>query len=60
VFYVGDVMDDCRAALDARVSFIGVVAEDNPLGTELASLFRRMGSLAVISSVNELESVLPS
>ena len=60
VFYVGDVMDDCRAALEARVSFIGVVPEDNPLGAELASLFRRMGSLAVIPSVNELESVLPS
>ena len=60
VFYIGDVMDDCRAALDASVSFIGVVAEDNPLGSELASIFRRMGSRAVIPSVNELESVLPS
>lgn len=59
VFYIGDVMDDCRAALEARVSFIGVVAEDNPLGAELAAVFRRLGSHAVIPSVNELESVLP-
>ena len=59
VFYVGDVMDDCRAARAASVLFIGVVAEDNPLRKELEALFQKEGALAVIPSINDLESVLP-
>jgi HAD superfamily phosphatase len=59
VFYIGDVMDDCRAAQAAGVKFIGVVAAENPLKDDLEAIFRREGALAVVSSINELESVLP-
>lgn len=60
VFYVGDVMDDCRAARAAGVEFIGVVGAENPLPAELEAIFRQEGAFAVIPSINELESVLPS
>jgi HAD superfamily phosphatase len=59
VFYVGDVMDDFRAAQAAGVPFIGVVKSGNGLRDELGDWFREQGARAVISDVNELESVLP-
>jgi HAD superfamily phosphatase len=59
VFYIGDVMDDFRAARAAGVSFIGVVKSGNGLRDELGDWFREQGARAVISDVNELESVLP-
>ena len=59
VFYIGDVMDDCRAARAASVPFIGVVHPQNPLRTELEKLFRQEGVRVVISDINELERVLP-
>ena len=58
-FYVGDSTDDCRAAVAAQVAFIGVVDAQNPLRTELESLFRQKGARAVIADVNEFERVLP-
>lgn len=59
VFYIGDVMDDCRAARSAGVPFIGVVSPSNPLREELARRFDQEGAEAVISDVNELERMLP-
>jgi phosphoglycolate phosphatase-like HAD superfamily hydrolase len=59
VFYIGDVMDDFRAAQAAQVPFIGVVKSGNGVRDELGEWFRRQGARAVISDVNELESVLP-
>jgi phosphoglycolate phosphatase-like HAD superfamily hydrolase len=59
VFYVGDVMDDFRAAQAAGVPFIGVVKSGNGLRDELGDWFREQGARAVISDVNVLESVLP-
>lgn len=59
VFYIGDVMDDFRAAQAAGVPFIGVVKPGNGVRDELGEWFRRQGARAVISDVNELESVLP-
>jgi phosphoglycolate phosphatase-like HAD superfamily hydrolase len=59
VFYIGDVMDDFRAAKAAGVPFIGVVKSGNGLRDELGDWFRQQGARAVISDVNELESVLP-
>jgi len=53
--YVGDNIDDGRSAHAARVPFIGVA----PAGGELARLFGAEGARAVITSVNELEPVLP-
>ena len=59
VFYIGDVMDDCRAARAAAVPFIGVVSPENPLREELERLFRQEGARAILSDINELEQVLP-
>lgn len=59
VFYIGDVMDDFRAAQAAGVPFIGVVKSGNGVRDELGEWFRQQGARAVITDVNELESVLP-
>ena len=58
VFYIGDVMDDCRAARAAAVPFIGVVSPENPLRGDLERLFRQEGARAILSDINELEQVL--
>jgi phosphoglycolate phosphatase-like HAD superfamily hydrolase len=58
-YYVGDTMDDCRAAQDAGVPFIGVVGDENPLRDELRRRFYENGAQAVIADINELESVIP-
>ena len=57
-FYIGDVMDDCRAARAAAVPFIGVVSPENPLREELERLFRQEVVRAILSDINELEQVL--
>ncbi len=57
-YYVGDAMDDCRAARAAGVPFIGVVAPQNPLRDQLDRLFRQEGARAVIAAVNDLEPIL--
>ncbi|MFH1497679.1 MAG: HAD-IA family hydrolase [Verrucomicrobiota bacterium] len=59
VFYVGDAVDDCRAARAAGVPFIGIVGPGNPLREELTRLFQQEGAQAIIADVNELEQVLP-
>jgi HAD superfamily phosphatase len=58
-YYIGDTMDDCRAAQSAAVSFIGVAGPDNPLRDDLRASFEKEGSFAVISDLNELERTLP-
>jgi HAD superfamily hydrolase (TIGR01548 family) len=57
-YYVGDTMDDCRASQGAGVPFIGIVGDGNPLQDELRQRFAEAGAQAVISDVNELESVI--
>ncbi|MBI3933102.1 MAG: HAD family hydrolase [Acidobacteria bacterium] len=54
-YYIGDTMDDCRAAQRAAVPFIGVAGPENPLREELRARFQREGAVAVISDLNELE-----
>lgn len=56
--YIGDAIDDARAARAAGVPFIGIAAGDNPLRAELAELFRSEGALVVLESVNQLEACL--
>ena len=52
--YIGDTVDDARAARGAGVRFIGVAGEDR----ELACLLEREGASAVLQSVNQLEKAL--
>jgi HAD superfamily hydrolase (TIGR01548 family) len=59
LYYVGDTVDDSRAAKAAGVPFYGVAAAGNPRREELAALFRADGAAAVLENVNELEEVLP-
>ena len=59
VYYIGDVMDDCRAARAAGVPFIGIVHPQNPLAADLEKLFWQEGARAVVFDINEVERVLP-
>lgn len=54
LFYIGDTVDDARAASAAAVRFIGI-AGGNP---GLASLLKREGAIAVLQSINQVETVL--
>lgn len=56
--FIGDTMDDCRAARAAGVPFIGVVGAETPLREELRAEFRRQGAVAVIENLTELERTL--
>jgi HAD superfamily phosphatase len=53
--YIGDNVDDARCARAAGVRFIGVADPDM---RDLATRLRDEGASAVISDVNEMESVL--
>ncbi len=54
LWYVGDTVDDARAALGAEVPFIGIAAH----GGELAALLRQNGAKAVLQNINELEQAI--
>ena len=58
IVFVGDNVDDCRAALGARVRFIGIASPGTPRHHETRRLFEQLGAGAVLESVNELEDVL--
>ena len=58
-YYIGDTVDDARAAGAARVPFIGIAAPSNPLHPDLVSLFQAEGALAIVDDINCLEEVLP-
>ncbi len=60
LLYVGDSIDDCRAAAAAGVRFVGVAARSLAYRAELAANFLREGGLAVIADVNALEEVVDS
>lgn len=55
---VGDNIDDCKAANGAGVRFVGISDPETPRADETSRLFRELGAVAVIDSVNELERYL--
>lgn len=57
-WYIGDTVDDARAAAAARVPFIGIAARGNPRYDELVALLRAEGAIAVLDDINSLESAL--
>jgi HAD superfamily phosphatase len=58
IWYLGDTVDDARSAQLAGVPFIGVSTPHNPRHAEIAALLRSFGALAVISDINQLESLV--
>jgi HAD superfamily phosphatase len=57
VFYVGDTVDDARAARAAKVPFIGIAGPDNPLFIDLIFLFQAEGAYAMVDDINFLREV---
>lgn len=57
VFYVGDTVDDARAAKAANVPFIGIAAPSNPLYIDLVFLFQAESAYAIVDDINYLEEV---
>ncbi len=58
LWYVGDTIDDARAATAAQVPFIGVIAKTHSHPQELKRLFERERALAIVENINEIEAVL--
>lgn len=56
--YVGDTVDDARAARAARVPFIGIAAPETIARPTLVDLFRQEQAAAIIDDVNELSKAL--
>lgn len=57
-WYIGDTVDDARAAAGAKVPFIGIAARANPRHAVLVQLLRSEGAVAVLDDINSLEAVL--
>jgi len=57
-WYVGDTVDDARAASAAGVPFIGIAARANPRYAELVRLLEVEGAVAVLDDINSMEAVL--
>lgn len=57
-WYIGDTVDDARAAAAAGVPFIGIASPSNPKHKENAALLETEGAIAVLDDINALEAVL--
>lgn len=57
-WYIGDTMDDARAAKEAGVPFIGVGHSRDAGHAVTVELMNKLGAVAIIESINELERVL--
>jgi phosphoglycolate phosphatase-like HAD superfamily hydrolase len=56
--YVGDTLDDARAANAAGIPFIGVAAQSHSRRAELIRLFEEQKAMAILENINEIEDVL--
>jgi len=54
LLYVGDTVDDARAARSANVPFIGIAAPDSPRRDELVSALNAEGAIRILGNVNEI------
>ena len=57
VYYVGDNVDDAKAASAAKVPFIGIAGPANPLYIDLVFLFHEQGAYAIVDDINYLGEV---
>ena len=60
LYYIGDTVDDARAARAARIPFIGVTAPENPSYLDLVFLFQEHGAYAIVDDINYLQEVFQS
>jgi phosphoglycolate phosphatase-like HAD superfamily hydrolase len=58
IWYLGDTVDDARSAQAASVPFIGVSTLHNSRHEEIARTLWELGAFAVLSDINELETLL--
>jgi len=57
MLYVGDTVDDARAAKAASVPFIGICGADSLRHDEIVALLNAEGALAVLEDVNEIGEI---
>ena len=60
MYYIGDTIDDARAARAAGMPFIGIAAPSNPSYLDLVFQFHDEKSYAIIDDINYLEEVFPA
>jgi HAD superfamily phosphatase len=58
LWYVGDTVDDARAASAAQVPFIGIAAREHSRRDDLIRLFRAEKAVAILENINEIEAVV--
>jgi phosphoglycolate phosphatase-like HAD superfamily hydrolase len=58
IWYLGDTVDDARAAQAAGVPFVGVASKDSPRYRELVAVLKHNGAFTVLSDVNELLNLI--
>jgi HAD superfamily hydrolase (TIGR01548 family) len=58
IWYFGDTVDDARSAQSAGVPFVGVSTPHNPRHREIGDLLRGFGAFAVISDINEVDTLI--
>jgi len=58
--YVGDNIDDALAARAADVPFLAILGPDEQRDRAPAAQFRKLGALALLPRVTELEDLLPN
>lgn len=54
LLYIGDTIDDARAAKAANVPFIGVAAPNSPRREELLAALQSVGAVRIAGDINEL------
>jgi HAD superfamily phosphatase len=59
IWYLGDTVDDARAAKGAGVPFIGVAAKNSPRYQELVDVLTQQGAFTVLGDINELLHLFP-
>lgn len=58
LWYVGDTVDDARAASAAQVPFIGIAAREHSRRDDLIRLFQEEKAVAILENINEIEAVV--
>lgn len=58
LWYVGDTVDDARAAKAAGVPFIGIADKSHKWRDGLVKLFEQENAVAILDNVNEIEEAL--